>query len=109
MYAWGFFERAVNLSAVMGVLDAKYLLATVNRLAEILLPANPELTVAELRARALGILAHPAMALLQRASGQAPLVEVTGALGGETAGELMSGIAGIDVSTSSTPFDADTC
>ena len=105
MYAWGFFERAVNLSAVMGVLDAKYLLATVNRLAEILLPANPELTVEELRAKALGILAHPAMALLQRASGQEPLVEVTGALGGETAGELMSGIAGVDVSTGSTPFD----
>ncbi|WGT46210.1 hypothetical protein [Tessaracoccus lacteus] len=107
VYVWGFFEGAVNLSAVMGVLDAKYLLATVNRLAEILLPANPELTVAELRSKALGILAHPAMALalLQRASGQAPLVEVTSTLGGETASELLAGIAGVDVSTSSTPFD----
>ena len=70
VHVWGPYEGTMNLTGRLETLDAKYLDAAVDRLADILESEAPELTKETLRAKALGALANPAyaLALLQRAA-----------------------------------------
>ncbi|MDO5684345.1 MAG: hypothetical protein Q4G46_16155, partial [Propionibacteriaceae bacterium] len=67
---WGHFDGVMNLSGRLETLDARYLDAAVERMAEILKQDHPEVSKGVLRAKALGVLANPALALamLQRAA-----------------------------------------
>ncbi|MHA6524098.1 hypothetical protein [Tessaracoccus sp. G1721] len=72
-------DGSMQVSAQLDVLDAKYLDAAVEQISDIL-AENPEgarVTKTELRARALGVLAHPAyaLALQQRHAQQPALLE----------------------------------
>lgn len=60
---WGHRHGTINLTAILSVLDGKYLMATIGRLVEIIGTQHPGATIAQLRSRALGYLAHPAIAL----------------------------------------------
>lgn len=62
---WEHHEATINLTAKLDVLDAKYLDATVTQLAGILQakPAYATVALDVLRSKALGIMAHPALAL----------------------------------------------
>ncbi len=86
---WGFHEATINLTATLDALDAKYVYATATRIAEIL-HAKPEYTKVALdvlRAKALGIMAHPAVALAMLQGGvQQPIF-------GTTADDVAEGLA----------------
>lgn len=73
-------EGSMQVSAQLDVLDAKYLDAAIEQIAALLPGADPTaagVSKAELRARALGALAHPAyaLALQQQAAGQPALLD----------------------------------
>ncbi|OCL36371.1 hypothetical protein BCR15_00395 [Tessaracoccus lapidicaptus] len=70
VHVWGLYEGVMNLTGRLDVLDARYLDAAVDRVADILAVEQPEQTRTILRAKALGVLANPAyaLALLQRAA-----------------------------------------
>ncbi len=86
---WEFHEGTINLTAKLDVLDAKYVNATVGQIAGIL-HAKPEyakVAIDILRAKALGIMAHPAVALsMIQGALQQPIF-------GTTAYELSAGMA----------------
>lgn len=75
---WEMHEGTINLTARLDALDARYVNATVGRIAGIL-HARPEyasVAIDILRAKALGIMAHPAVALsLLQTAPQQPLVD----------------------------------
>lgn len=73
---WGHDHNGMNLAARLATLDARYLDAAVNQMADVLKADHPDIAKEQLRAKALGILANPAMALalLQRAA-QQPLID----------------------------------
>ncbi len=70
VHVWGLYQGVMNLTGRLDVLDARYLDAAVERVAEILAVEEPEAATSVLRAKALGVLANPAyaLALLQRAA-----------------------------------------
>lgn len=70
VYVWGLHEGAMNLTGCLDVLDARYLDAAVDRVADILAAHQPGQSKSALRAKALGVLANPAyaLALLQQAA-----------------------------------------
>ena len=70
VHVWGLHEGTMNLTGRLETLDARYLDAAVERIAEILGAESPEATKEVLRARALGVLANPAhaLSLLQQAA-----------------------------------------
>ena len=70
VHVWGLFDGVMNLTGRLDVLDARYLDAAVERVADVLAVEHPEATKSTLRAKALGVLANPAyaLALLQRAA-----------------------------------------
>ncbi|GAB3819849.1 HNH endonuclease signature motif containing protein [Tessaracoccus terricola] len=74
VHVWGLYEGTMNLTGRLEALDARYLDAAVAQLADIIRPQYPDATTEVLRARALGVLAHPAytLALLQQAAQPAP-------------------------------------
>ncbi len=86
---WGFHEATINLTATLDALDAKYVYATATRIADIL-HAKPEYTQVALdvlRAKALGIMAHPAVALqMLQGAVQHPIF-------GTTADDVATGLA----------------
>ncbi|MEO7587230.1 MAG: hypothetical protein ABIS84_04305, partial [Arachnia sp.] len=71
---WGHREGAVDMTARMDVLDAKYLDATIEQIAGILLSdsANTGFTKQVMRAKALGVMATPALALALQQQGLVP-------------------------------------
>ncbi len=70
VWVWGLHEGAMNLTGCLDVLDARYLDAAVDRIADLLAPDHPGSSQSVLRAKALGVLANPAyaLALLQQAA-----------------------------------------
>ncbi len=72
IYLWGFQDGCMNLTGRLDAIDARYLDAAVERLAEVLEGEHPGLTRDQRRAKAIGVLANPAYAtaLLQAASQQ---------------------------------------
>lgn len=79
VHVWGLHEGTMNLTGRLETLDARYLDAAVDRIAEILRAENPETTKEVLRAKSLGVLANPAhaLALLQQAAQPSLLDPVT--------------------------------
>lgn len=69
VWTWGLHEGAMNLTGRLDVLDARYLDESLSRMADVIAPQSPELNKNQLRAKALGVLAHPAhaLALIQEA------------------------------------------
>lgn len=67
---WGSYDGVTTLSGRLEDLDARYLDASVDRMADVLTAEHPGLSRGQLRAKAMGVLANPAMALalLQRAA-----------------------------------------
>lgn len=70
VHVWGLHEGTMNLTGRLETLDARYLDAAMERIAEILGAEHPSTTKEVLRAKALGVLANPgyALALLQQAA-----------------------------------------
>lgn len=70
VHFWGHFNGTMNLTGRLGTLDARYVEAAVERIAEILRVEDPDSSKDNLRARALGVLANPAyaLALIQQAA-----------------------------------------
>ena len=92
---WGFHEGTINLTARLDALDARYVYATATRIAAIL-HAKPEYTkvaIDVLRAKALGIMAHPAVALaMLQGAVQQPIF-------GTTADDVAEGMADTEPDT----------
>jgi hypothetical protein len=76
VHVWGLYDGVMNLTGRLDVLDARYLDAAVDRIADLLAAERPQEKKSVLRAKALGVLANPAyaLAMLQRAA-QPALVE----------------------------------
>lgn len=70
VHVWGLHEGTMNLTGRLETLDARYLDAAVERIAQILATETPGATKDVLRARALGVLSNPAraLAMLQQAA-----------------------------------------
>ncbi len=79
VFVWGLHDGCLNVTGRVDVLDGRYLDASVQRMAEVLALNHPDLSIQQLRAKALGVLAHPAyaLALLQQAA-QPALVDHPG-------------------------------
>ncbi|MDF1486857.1 13E12 repeat family protein [Tessaracoccus caeni] len=77
VWLWGLHEGVMNLTGKLDVLDARYLDTRLGEIAALIEGQYPELTVAQRRAKAVGILANPAYAtmLLQHAQPMLPEVE----------------------------------
>lgn len=76
VWLWGTQDGVTNLTGRLDVLDGRFLDAQVARIAELIAPSLPHLNRDQLRARATGILAHPAYALrLLQEAAQQPLIE----------------------------------
>lgn len=63
VWTWGLADGAMNLTGRLDVLDAKFLDARLDELAHHIAPTYPDLTQDQRRAKAVGVLAHPAEAL----------------------------------------------
>lgn len=74
VHVWGLCDGVMNLTGRLDVLDAAHLEAALDQMAEAIAVDHPQLSKQQRRAKAIGVLAHPALALsiLQRA-GQQPL------------------------------------
>lgn len=70
VHVWGLADGTMNLTGRLDVLDARYLDASVDRIADILAADDGTEKKSVLRAKALGVLANPAyaLAMLQRAA-----------------------------------------
>lgn len=70
VWTWGLDQGSMRLSGQLDVLDARYLDESLSRMADVIAPDNPGLDKNQLRAKALGIFAHPAyaLALIQQAA-----------------------------------------
>ncbi|MHA6512497.1 13E12 repeat family protein [Tessaracoccus sp. Z1128] len=84
VHVWGLFDGVMNLTGRLDVIDARYLDAAVDRIADLLATEHPDTSKTILRAKALGVLANPAyaLALLQQAAQPALLESVSAALDG---------------------------
>lgn len=63
VWLWGLFEGVLNLTGKVDVLDGRFLDARLTELAELLKGQFPGLDLQQRRAKALGLLANPALAL----------------------------------------------
>ena len=82
---WEPHDGTINLTAKLDVLDARYVDATVTQLAGVLhhTPQYAAVALDVLRAKALGIMAHPAIALAMiQAQAQQPLADASNAATG---------------------------
>ncbi|MHA6508822.1 hypothetical protein [Tessaracoccus sp. Y1736] len=82
VHVWGLHDGVMNLTGRLDVLDARYLDAAVDRIADLLAVEQPDTSKTILRAKALGVLANPAyaLALLQHAAQPALLDGLAAAL-----------------------------
>ena len=82
VHVWGLHDGVMNLTGRLDVLDARYLDAAVDRIADLLAVEQPDTSKTILRAKALGVLANPAyaLALLQHAAQPALLDDLAVAL-----------------------------
>lgn len=87
VYVWGLHNGVMNLIGRLDVLDARYLDAAVDRIADLLAAEHPGTSKSNLRAKALGVLANPAyaLALLQRAAQPSLLDSLSAVLDGASA------------------------
>lgn len=63
VWTWGLHEGSMNLTGRLDVLDARFLDESLTRMSDVIGPSYPEMNKNQLRAKALGVLAHPAYAL----------------------------------------------
>ena len=74
VHVWGFHDGTMNLTGRLDVLDARYVDAAVQRMAEVLIVTHPHLDLSQRRAKALGVLANPAYALALLQGARQPLL-----------------------------------
>ncbi|MEZ5087887.1 MAG: DUF222 domain-containing protein [Tessaracoccus sp.] len=75
VWLWGLFEGAMNLTGKLDLLDARYLDTRLDEVASLIETQYPELTHAQRRAKAIGILANPAYATILLQHGQPTLLD----------------------------------